>query len=149
MNEQECIKFIEDLSYSGSEDTQKNAIKNLLNIPINYISLLIQADKKSTWPNAVLVMEEIGFPKNIGAISGLLFLMQDVNWSGVEEAFRVLKKMDKQVIIPHLEDAIIRASNEEDYMWIGGINMVVELLNITRIDFSKKELFELLKLADF
>lgn len=73
MNEQEWINFIKDLSYLCSEDIQKNAIKNLLNIPINYISLLIQEDKKPTWSNAILVIEEMAFPKNIGSIPGLLF----------------------------------------------------------------------------
>lgn len=34
-------------------------------------------------------------------------------------------------------------------MWIGGLNMVVELSNITKNDFRKKGLFDLLKLADF
>lgn len=149
MNKEEIIRYIDNLSWENSETLQLKAIARLEQIDEDSVSLLIHPFKKSTWSNAVTVIQNIGFPKNRYAIPGLIGLLQDVNWPGAWEGINVLSAMDTNSVIPHIEKALIAAADEKDYMWMGGIKRLVDRLELEAADFNDPGVFALLKLADW
>lgn len=149
MSREEIIQYIDNLSWEKSEEVQLEAIAKLEQIDKDSVSLLIKFSKKPTWDNAVIIIRNIGFPKNKDAIPSLIELLQDLNWPGAREGIDVLATMDIKAVIPHIENALIIAAKEKDYMWIGGIQRLVDRLQLNSNNFSNSEVFELLKLADW
>lgn len=149
MNQRELKGLISNLSWNMPEEVQLSAIENLMQIDDAYTPQLIQDSNKSCWENAVKILYDIGYPRNRYAIPRLIWLMQDINWPGVSLSIDLLKVIDKRVTLPHIESALIKAAADKDYMWIGGIQRLLNELNISEEDFSRKEVFELLKLSDW
>lgn len=149
MSKEEIMKYIDNLSWDETDEVQLQAMSKLKQIDEDSVSLLIQCLKKPTWGNAVKVIKDIGFPKNKSAIPKIIWLLKDVNWPGAWEGIDVLKEMDIGTIILHIENALIMAEEEKDYMWIAGIQILVEQLQLSSDNFSRIEVFELLKLADW
>ncbi|WP_049680945.1 hypothetical protein [Peribacillus loiseleuriae] len=149
MKKEVIMKLIPNMSYLKPKPTQKDAIRQLIYVPEEYVDLLIQRDMKTTWPNAMLIISSIGFPKNENSIPSLLFLMQDINWPGAIEAVEIVKNIGKRSVLPYLEDALEIAYKSEDYMWIGGLKYLVDSLNIIESDFCNLQNYETLQLADF
>ncbi len=145
----EVEKLICNLSWDLPEEVQLSAIERLGEIDDEHTPLLIQNDGKNCWNNAVKVLQNIGYPRNRLAIPRLIWLLQDLNWPGVPAAFEVLKDINKSILVPHIENALQQAFEFEDFMWIGGIQRLVEALNITEDDFQYKEVYALLKLSDW
>lgn len=142
-------QLIENLSWEMPEDKQLNAIQKLSELEPEKCHLLINPMLKSTWENATLVIEKIGYPRNKAAIPSLIWLFQDLNWPGVDRAFSILTRVDKCDLIPLLEDAIEKAYVEKDYMWLGGIKRFLESCRINEKYFINKDIYKLLIYADF
>lgn len=142
-------QLIKNLSWELPEDKQLNAIQKLLEIEPEKCHLLLNHMLKSTWENATLVIEKIGYPRNKTAIPSLLWLLQDLNWPGVDKAFTILTRIDKCDLIPLIEDAIEKAYVEKDYMWLGGIKRFLNSSGINENHFFNKDIYKLLKYADF
>ena len=149
MKREEIMKYIDNLSWNKNEEVQLEAISRLEQIDEDSLSLLIQPSKKLTWGNAVIVIKNIGFPKNKSIIPNLIELLQDMNWPGAKIGIDVLADMDVDIVIPHIESALKRAAEEKDYMWIGGIQRLIDRLKLNSDNFSKTDVFKLLKLADW
>ena len=140
---------IKNLNWTLPTNIQQNAIRDLLNIDDDNVAMLIDPNQKYTWENATLVIEQIGYPKNSKALPGLLWLLQDINWPGALKAIEILKSTDKLVILPLVEQTIIKAYEDEDYMWLGGIKRLIEEAKYTINDFSNVETYKLLNYSDF
>ncbi|MBM7616428.1 DUF5071 domain-containing protein [Alkaliphilus hydrothermalis] len=149
MNDIEIIRLVEQLSWDYPKESQQKAMKSLLEIDVKLINLLIQEDKKSTWENALIVLEKLSYSHYIQAVPKLIWLLQDMNWPGVPIAVDIMKKVNINHLIHCVEEALIKAEAEEDYMWIAGIQSVIDTLNIRVSDFQRKEIYEYLKLADW
>jgi len=149
MDNFEINQLIKNLSWDLPEDTQLNAIQKLLEIEPENCNLLLNPMLKATWENATLVIEKIGYPRNKAAIPSLLELFQDLNWPGVEKAFTILSQVDKCDLIPLIEDAIMKAYVEKDYIWLAGIKEFLRSSGINENHFYKKDIYKLLLYADF
>jgi hypothetical protein len=145
----EVEKLIRNLSWDMPEEVQLSAIESLMGIDDEHTPLLIQDNGKHCWNNAVKVLHKIGYPRNRLAIPRLIWLMQDMNWPGVPLAIEIMKDIDRSVLVPHIESALKEAVKYEDFMWVGGIQRLVDDLKISKADFHHKEVYELLKLADW
>jgi len=148
MKEEEIIKLIEDLDWNLPEKTQYEAMRKLMKIDEESCHLLVQKMKKNTWLNATRIIMDLGYPFNRKALPSLIWLLQDLNWPGVTNAFESLKIVDKKAITPLLEKCIKEAFEGEDFMWLGGIKYFVEEAEIAEEDFENKGIFDLLSCAD-
>ncbi|MCD8157802.1 MAG: DUF5071 domain-containing protein, partial [Clostridiales bacterium] len=101
------------------------------------------------WQNSVYVIRKIGFPRNKLLLPNLIWLLQDINWPGALISIDVLADIEKEELIPLIETAITKAYEIKDYMWLGGLKMLIDKTNIQANDFCNSEVFCLLKYADF
>lgn len=149
MNELLIKELVSKLSWEYSQEEQNKAVDELSDMEEKYFALLFNRNMKETWENAVLVIDKIGVPKNEFFTPELLWLLQDVNWPGSMHAIDVLLKQNKDVVIPKLEQIIKEAYQQEDYMWLGGLKMLVKKGNYNKINFVDGNTFSLLEFSDF
>lgn len=130
MNKDELYKQIKDLDWSKTKETQNQAINKLISDTTINSYDIIQVDLKCTWENAVSVLKEMGYPRNKNALPKLIWLLQDINWPGSMQSIEVIKEFDKSEIIMPIISAIKVAYKEKDYMWIGGLQLLVKATGI-------------------
>jgi hypothetical protein len=149
MNSNEINVLIEKLSWNMPEDVQNKAIDLLKNIDDEKIGMLVQPIGKPCWENAAIVLKKIGYPRIKQVIPKLLEWLQDMNWPGACIILDLLQTIDKKVLVLFIEDALIKANIQKDYIWIAGIKLLVDKLSMTQTDFNRKEVYELLELAEW
>lgn len=149
MTLEEIKGYVEMLDWKNSQEEQSKAIHILSQIDEMDLGIILDKSKKSTWENAVKVIKQIGFPKNKSLLSELLWLLQDVNWPGAIEAIEILTSIDKKAVAPLIEQAIHSADLNEDFMWLGGLSLLVSKAGYSAEDFDDCSVFEILKKADF
>ena len=140
MNNNEIEQFILDLDWNKSLEIQENAIKNLENVDSKSLYKLIQPKSKSCWENAAKVLKKIGYPKIKEVIPELLEWLQDLNWPGVNIIFEILQEIEVTVLLPYIEEAIIRAHDDDDELWIMGIKELILKIKIDIRSFKKYEI---------
>ena len=149
MNEIEIKDLVSKLSWEYPKEEQNKAIEQLSIVDEQYFYLLFNKNLKETWENIVIVIEKIGFPKNEYFIPELLWLLQDVNWPGSMHSIDILLKQNKDVVIPKLEQTINEAYQQEDYMWLGGLKLLVEKGNYNEMNYIDENTLSLLEFSDF
>lgn len=149
MNEKVIKQKIQELDFKLPMAVQQNAINYLLKIEDKYLNLLFDTKLKCTWENSVKIIDKIGFPRNRVLLPKLIWILQDINWPGALMAVEILISIEKRTLVPLVEKAIIQAYENDDYMWIGGLKMVVEKKPILKEDFNNSNTYELLKYSDF
>lgn len=149
MEEIEIMQLKQSLDWKHSKEEQDSAINNLSKVNEKYFYLIFDKTLKETWENAVLVIDKIGMPQNEFFIPTLLWLLQDVNWPGAVRAIDILLKQDKNILIPQLEEKIKEAYQNEDYMWLGGLKMLVKKCEYKSSDFFDEKTYALLEFSDF
>lgn len=149
MNELLIKDLVSKLSWEYPKEEQNKAIDQLSVVDEQYFEQLFDKNKKETWENIVLVIDKIGVPKNEFFIPELLWLLQDVNWPGSMHAIDVLLKQNKDIVIPQLEQRIKEAYQQEDYMWLGGLKMLIEKGNYNKMNFVDENTLSLLEFSDF
>ena len=127
----DCVQQYDDISeLVGNLDwnlpkcVQEKAIGTLLTtVNEDDYDLLIPLGSKNTWVNIVKIIETVGYPKNNKALPSLILLLQDLNWPGANEGMGILKNIEHEVLVPMIETAIESASMSCDYMWLAGIKL--------------------------
>lgn len=132
MEEKRLNELLEKMDWYIPRPIQNEAIKILIAegdeddfgklLPVGYNACL----DKGTLNNIVYVLKKVGYPLNRKSVTGLLFLLMDVNWPGARQAVDVLLDMDQTFLIPHLEKAIHMAYAEKDDLWLYGLKNVVD-----------------------
>ena len=148
MVEIEIKDLVSKLSWEYPKEEQQKAINQLSVVDERYFGLLFNKNLKETWENVVVVIEKIGCPKNEFFIPELLWLLQDVNWPGSMHAIDVLLKQNKDIVIPKLEQTIKEAYQQEDYMWLGGLKLLVEKGNYNEMNFIDENTLSLLNVLN-
>ena len=110
--------------------------------------MFMMQTRKSEWPQAVQIINSLGYPQNKEALPYLMELLLDPNWPGSQDAMSVLSKVEKSCLLPLIEKAIHDAYSSQDDLWLLGIQMLVDITKISRKDFANQDLFTLLKFAD-
>jgi len=146
-------ELIQNLSWSLPDDVQKNAMEKVKNFitasDADMLVLPLWKIGKSTWHNAVNVVEALGYPKNKKAMPSLIFLLQDTNWPGASQGMSILSKIDRSELIALLEVAIKDAYKGNDFDWLAGIKLLLESYEIPKSDFVNHDMFDLLKFASW
>lgn len=141
-------ELIDNLDWSKPEYIQKEAINKLSEIETEKLLLFFLKSPKSTWPNFMKIIKKIGFPQAQIFIPELLKILQDINWPGAYEAIEIISLSELKVTIPLIENAVSEAYEKEDFMWLGGLKLLIENEKIDSSALSLKTK-ELLEYADF
>ena len=88
------------------------------------------------------------FGKNKTLLRFLVWLLQDVNWPGAAEAIQYLSSLSRDVVIPLAKEALYIADKNDDFMWIGGIRLLIETAGYKNSDFNA-DIDRILEKADF
>lgn len=143
----ELEKIIKEIS-DKQENEQIIIFKKYKN-QFDDLKLLIMPGSKENWGIAAKIIKWIGPSKYEPFILDLLIWLQDINWPGAYEIIDVIKNMNIDVVINSVEITLIKAKSENDYMWIGGINMLIKKMNIKKEQFNNKNNYDILELSDF
>lgn len=149
MEKREAEELIKALKWDVNEDEQKIAFDKLAYIEPELVEVLLQPINKDYWENAAKVLKLIGYPRNKLAIPGLLEWLQDMNWPGAIEAKEALMEVEKNILIPYIEKALLNAKEQDDTVWIAWIKELIIELHITEQDFSDIQNYKILELAEW
>ncbi|MTK06704.1 MAG: DUF5071 domain-containing protein [Hungatella sp.] len=114
----------------------------------NYFSLTKFANK-FCWNNIILIIKEMEYPQKLRCLSYLFEFLKDINWPVFHEAVSVLVSFNKNDIITYMEKCLQQAYIEEDGMWISGIYMVAQDMDIQPSDFKDDKTFGFFEHGDF
>lgn len=103
---------------------------------------------KFCWANPIYIISKMKYPYKLKGLPWLFMLLQDVNWPIFNQAVEVLQSFEKKDILPCIEEYLCQAYSEDDGMWISGIQVLVEAMNIEQSEFRDKEIFKLFKYGD-
>ena len=145
----EIEKYVSELDWNCSIDQQNEAIRFLSETDEKYYTLFFDKTKKSTWENAVKVVAKIGFPRNEPFLKNMVWLLRDVNWPGATQALEILSSVEKAKVLPIIEEALLLADAEDDFMWVAGIRILVSKAGYRQNEFTDKEIYKILRKADF
>lgn len=149
MDTERVKELLKSLDWNFPPEIQQNAIDILSKVDETYYPLLFDWSSKSTWENSVKIVKQIGFPQNKILLANLFTLLQDINWPGANSAINVLKDIDKQYLLPKLEEYIKLAYQTSDDMWLGGLKRLTMACHLTEKDFSSTEIYDMLKYSNF
>lgn len=150
MTKEEVLVEIENLSTKSGNDAAEQSIERLVSIEDEFIDLLIHpGNDKSLWENAAIVLSRIGYPRIKHVIPHLLRCLQDVNWPGTKTIVNLLSQTDATFLIPHLRTAILEAYRDEDYLWLGGLKMLVKKHQIAIDELGSIEFQRILDRVDW
>lgn len=142
VDEELMIHYAYRLNWHLPKEQQEEAIELLAaEVPREKLPLIFLKYAKECWPNAIKVMEKVGYPQNEAAFPKLFKLFQDLNWPGAIEAVEYLKSVDKKVVANYLEKASVQAEQKGDTEWLYFLNEVREQLNIGPAYFRDKETY--------
>ena len=114
----------------------------------NYFSLT-KFSTKFCWNNIVFIIKEMEYPHRLRGLPYLFALLKDINWPVFQEAEAVIISFNKKDIIPFMEECLHQAYLQKDGMWISGINIVAQGMDIQPSDFKNEETFGLFQRGDF
>ena len=143
----DLIKLYSDkLHWHLTEELQQEAIEWLVEyIPRDQLALMFTMGRKSSFQNAVKVVETIGYPNNEAAFPSMVELFQDINWPGAEEAVLYFQTLEKAIVVPYIEAGGKQAMVEHDHQWLWFLYAVCVRLMIERADFQDGAVFDAMK----
>jgi len=101
--------------------------------------------RKIFWDIEAKILIKRGYPRIKDVLSKMFVWLQDVNWPGALEIKKFLSSIDKEIIIPHLEEVTITAIKENDIVWLYWLREFMEDNGYKREDFKNKDIYEVLK----
>ncbi len=116
----EIDNLIEQLSWNGTEEQQRQAIDALVaQIPHRELYKLMRpGEVKDTWQNAAEVIARYNRKFGQQEILGMFEWLQDINWPGASVIFKKLNSMSRQQISAPLEMAMCQAKHTNDQEWM-------------------------------
>lgn len=131
---QDIDTLLQKLSWDKDTNTQQKAIQELIQMDEKDILKLIQLKDKKHWNNAALVLKQIGYPGNKLAIPRLIEWLKDMNWPGAWTALETLLVIDNSILLPYIENALEKALQENDEMWLMGLKELVGRLKLNLVE---------------
>ena len=132
-------------------DFLKKIAKNLISedIELDRFLRIELCDSKYAVINLIKICEYIGYPRNECGISFLFGCLQDANWPFFDEALSALEKLPRQLLLNRLEKILEQAYQEKDFMWISGLKILSDRIEITKEEFVNKSTYDLFSYRDF
>lgn len=146
MKIEEIDFYIDKLDWNYPQEENELAINKLVDIDNNYMDMLLQPRCiKCYWDNAATVLKKIGYPRIEPIIPGLLEWLQDLNWPGAQTVVDIFRDIDNDVLKPYIRDALIRADDEDDEMWIYWLKYLIEEIGISEDEFINEKIVMILE----
>lgn len=150
MHTEQVRELVKKLDWNNPQSDIDHAISSLTTIDDDNIRMLILPElDKNLWANAAVVLKKIGYPRIKHIVPELIEWLQDMNWPGTNTIIELLGTVDTKVLIPHVAEALIKAREDDDDMWLGGIKMLLTQSKIKRDDFIQKDLYDMLDSVDW
>lgn len=105
----------------------------------------IQVGDKGTWYYEALVLTKRGYPKIIDVIPKLFVWLEDMNWPGAEEVWKILSTLPRDILIENFEQATVKAVEDNDYGWMYWLYEFAKENNIKATDLKNKKLYTIIK----
>ena len=133
-------------------EMRKEAEEFLMNCEEKYIPYIIDKGNMYNWENAVKIIEKINYPANKQALSSVMYLLMDVNWTYAQNAINIIEKIYKhepEYVVRIMEETILIAEQKNDTSWLYGISYVKEQLKIKDSAFSSTDVINILKKGEY
>lgn len=115
---------------------------------LEYLSL-VKCVSKFCWRNFILIIEKMEEPQKSKGLPLLFELLQDANWPVFDLSITTLMSFGREKVVPYLEEYLVQAYEDEDEMWIFGIQMLVQKMNIEPKDFNNKDVVKILESLNY
>lgn len=138
-------ELIEKLCKKKPVAIQKEAIEKLTYITDEELIMLVRPKDKSYWENAAQVLITIGYPRTKMIIPELFEWIADINWPGADIIFSFLSTLEKATLMPFIEEACIKAKQNEDDEWLFYIKLLTRKLKIKEADYNNHYVYEILE----
>jgi hypothetical protein len=139
-SEEERIReWIQSLHWYTPSHLIQSASDELVNIPGEYVHLLMQPSGKACWENAALVLARMDVGQLQECVPQLLEWLQDLNWPGAGVIAGILVNMG-EMVVPHLKPILLGTDETWTY-WL--LTQVVQNWPTELVAELKAELAEL------
>lgn len=128
--------ILETLSWSNDTETQQNGVRQLIEDDSVDINKLIEQADKTCLQNIVLAVSQKNWANQYKSVDGLLILLQDLNWPGSLDGLNILKRFPKDIVLGPLENALKKAVETSDDMWLSNLNLLIKHFSYTQKDFA-------------
>ncbi len=98
------------------------------NINVNEYFNLLKFSTKFCWLNFLKILENMPEEDRIRGLPTLFVLLQDANWPTFEKTIEIFETINKQVVISYLNKYLEQAYEEDDEMWIFGLQFLAKKL---------------------
>lgn len=98
------------------------------NINVNEYFNLLKFSSKFCWLNFLKILEIMPEEDRIRGLPTLFVLLQDANWPTFEKTIEIFQTINKQVVISYLNKYLEQAYEEDDEMWIFGLQFLAKKL---------------------
>lgn len=150
----ELLKQYEYDIYSNPH-VEQDKLKVIANIfsKCDYLEILdycklAKCTSKQCWNNYVSIIDYMAYPQKLKGIPILFEFLKDINWPIFEKVIKVLESYPRKDILPAVEYYVVKAHEEDDDMWISGILILAQRLNIQSSDFKTKEKYNYFQFND-
>lgn len=147
LEDEEIIYYVYNLNWELPKETQDKAIEILSSVSPNKVDMIIPKYGKSCWGNGVLILKNMGYPRNKKALPKLVGLLQDRNWPGALEAIELFRQLGKKISAPYIEKECEVAIQCTDNDWLEHLYFATESLGIGKGDFRDPDAYELMRKA--
>ena len=138
---------LQDLSWNQDKKLQEEAIKYFSKDESFDFNSVIKDAPKELMSNLVDIIAAKKSDEQYKSIDGLLYLLQDLSWPGSGKALSLLKTFSKEMLLPHLENALKEASKENDDCWLGNLKILIKYHSFVKDDFKSIDLMQVLAKA--
>lgn len=107
--------------------------------------MFCRTGEKPFWYIESRILIKRGYPTVKNVLLSMFLWFQDLNWPGALEIFELLSSVEKEVIIPHLEEVAMVAKKENDIGWLYWLREFMEKNRYKKEDFKNKYIYEVLK----
>jgi hypothetical protein len=141
LENEEVIYYVYKLNWHLPKTDQEDAISVLSDLSPEQVDLLIPKYGKECYENAVSILQKMGYPRIKKALPRLVWLLNDINWPGALKAIEIFKSIDKEIIVPYIEDGCVTAIKENDPTWLEFIKYACDDIGISKEDFTNQDPF--------
>lgn len=108
-------------------------------------NMFCRTGTKAFWDIEAQILIKRGYPNVKDVLSKMFVWLQDLNWPGAMEISELLSSVDKETIIPCLEEVVTLAREQNDIGWLYWLRGFMEKNQLKKEDFKNKDIYELLE----
>lgn len=93
--------------------------------------------------NAIRISKRMGYPANYEMLDTLFEGLQDANWPFFGELVEMLiSSYPRNILVNAIDATLIKADNDEDYMWVSGLYILSNRIQVKVDELKNYRLFD-------